>query len=162
MRFTNISLRPDYREFLAENVLLVFLVIASMACLPLAASMNVRYLALATSMLSFALSAFMVVRYIVLTAVVWIVNDDTVCRIEGVLTRRTDYVELYRVVDYQESQTLFQKIWKVKTVTIVSTDKSDAVMELYGIPEDMNLVATIRERVEQCKKDKRIYEITNH
>lgn len=161
MRFTNISLRPDYREFLAENVLLVFLVIASMACLPLAASMNVRYLALATSMLSFALSAFMVVRYIVLTAVVWIVNDDTVCRIEGVLTRRTDYVELYRVVDYQESQTLFQKIWKVKTVTIVSTDKSDAVMELYGIPEDMNLVAAIRERVEQCKKDKRIYEITN-
>lgn len=162
MKFTNISLRPNYREFLAENVLLVLLVIVSMACIPWVASLNVKFFPLATSLLCLSLTACMVARYIILTTAVWIVNNDTICHIKGVFTRRTDYVELYRVVDYQESQTVFQKIWKVKTITIVSTDKSDAIMEFYGVPEDMNLVGIIRERVEHCKKDKRIYEIANN
>jgi hypothetical protein len=70
-------------------------------------------------------------------------------------------VELYRVVDYQENQTFLQKMFNVKTVTVISSDKSDAILEMYGVSDSIDLVRIIRDRVEKSKKEKRIYEITN-
>lgn len=108
------------------------------------------------------LNVMLFCRYIVLTSVVWIINDSTICRIKGVFTKRTDYLELYRVIDYKESQSLLQKLFGIKTVTIISTDKTDNVMDIHGVSDTLPLVDIIRERVENCKKEKRIYEITNH
>ena len=43
----------------------------------------------------------------------------------------------------------------------MSTDKSDSEMAIWGIPKKNDVIAQIRNKVEQCKKEKRIYEITN-
>ena len=61
----------------------------------------------------------------------------------------------------QYPQTFWQKIWKVKTISIISTDKTDSFMSIYGVKTTLPLVQIIRNRVEKCKQDKRIYEITN-
>ena len=50
---------------------------------------------------------------------------------------------------------------KIKSVTIISTDKSDSTMQMYGIDASYDLVRLIRSRVEKCKTERRIYEITN-
>jgi hypothetical protein len=50
----------------------------------------------------------------------------------------------------------------VKTVTVYSTDRSDEVTDIPGVPADMNLIGIIRDNVEKCRKEKRIYEIANH
>jgi len=157
----DVSIRPDYREFLSENLGLTFLFFVSLVAMPLLTSVDNNYLQLAVSSLSLLLAVVLIIRYVMLTAVVWIVGESTFCRIRGVFSRHTDYIELYRVVDYSESQTLLQKPWRVKTVSIISTDKSDSTMQMYGVKASLDIVRLIRNRVEKCKQEKRIYEITN-
>ena len=50
----------------------------------------------------------------------------------------------------------------MKSVTVFSTDQSDDVTVIPGVPADLNLIGIIRENVEKCRKEKRIYEIANH
>ena len=92
----------------------------------------------------------------------WIIGDETLCTVKGVLARHTDYIELYRIVDYKESQTLLQRLMGIKTVTVFSTDRSDCMVDIRGVSVDEDVIGHLRDKVEKCKTDKRIYEITNN
>ena len=157
----DIFLKPDYREFFAEPTGLLLLFLTTVVAMPLLTSLEGLYPQMVVSLCSLLLAILLIARYITLTAVLWIINDNTLCRICGVFSRHTDYMELYRVVDYSESQTFWQKLWGVKTVSIISTDKTDRTMVMYGISARRDIVQEIRNRVENCKKQRRIYEITN-
>lgn len=157
----DVSLKPDYREFIAENTGTGFLFMLSVVAMPYSTQFDLWYVPMLPAAMTIILAIILIVRYILLTAVVWIVTEDTLCRIQGVFSRHTDYTELYRVVDYEESQTFLQKLLKVKSVTVFSTDKSDSIMRMYGIDASNDVVRMIRCRVEKCKQEKRIYEITN-
>lgn len=78
-----------------------------------------------------------------------------------VFSHSTDYVELYRVVDYQQSRSLPQQLFGLKTVTIYSGDRNNAKLDMIGIKASNDIVSEIRCRVEFNKKNKGIYEITN-
>ena len=157
----DIFLKPDYREFFAEQTGLLLLFLTTVVAMPLLTSLEALYPQMVVSLCSLLLAILLIARYITLTAVLWIINDNTLCRICGVFSRHTDYMELYRVVDYSESQTFWLKLWGVKTVSIISTDKTDRTMVMYGISARRDIVQEIRNRVENCKKQRRIYEITN-
>lgn len=161
MEYRTVSLRPDSKEFIVEDWGWILLFILSMLFVPFASFTGMDYLAMCTGILALALGMVLFIRFNTLLAVVWVVSTDRICRIRGWVTSNTDYVELYRVVDYQESQNILQKLLKIKNVTIVSTDKSEPLLEMYGIDCGYGLVDLIRERVEKCKKENRIYEITN-
>lgn len=156
-----LSLKPDYREFIAENIGIAFLFVLSVVAMPYSTLFGLWYVSMLSLVLSMGLAFLLLVRYIILTSVVWIISEDTLCRIKGVFSRRTDYTELYRVVDYEESQTFLQKLLKIQSVRIISTDKSDSILEMYGIDVSLDVVKLVRNRVEKCKQEKRIYEITN-
>ena len=157
----DIFLKPDYLEFFAEQTGLLLLFLTTVVAMPLLTSLEGLYPQMVVSLCSLLLAILLIARYITLTAVLWIINDNTLCRICGVFSRHTDYMELYRVVDYSESQTFWLKLWGVKTVSIISTDKTDRTMVMYGISARRDIVQEIRNRVENCKKQRRIYEITN-
>lgn len=74
---------------------------------------------------------------------------------------KTGYMELYRIVDFQEHQTLLQQIFGLKTVILLSMDRSTPRLELIGLPKRTNIVDILRERVEFNKQRKGIYEIVN-
>ena len=88
-------------------------------------------------------------------------NEQLVCE-RGLFCRRVDYMELYRIVDFQEHQSLLQQLCGLKTVVILSTDRNSPKLDLIGIRRGNDIVAIIRERVEINKRKKGIYEITNH
>lgn len=157
----DVYIKPNYRQFFAEHTGLTFLFMLSLVAMPFSFTLKNEYIQIALSTFSLLLAIMGIVRYICLTAVVWIISNDSLCRIRGVFSRHTDYIELYRVVDYSESQTFLQKLWRIKTVCIISTDKTDRKMIIYGASDKCDIVQIIRNRVEKCKKDKRIYEITN-
>ena len=50
----------------------------------------------------------------------------------------------------------------IKTITVFSTDRSDAMVDMRGVSVDEDVVGQLRDKVEKCKTDKRIYEITNN
>lgn len=154
-----VSIQPDWRQFLADNIFLVATLAATMAVSPLIPGN--RYALGGYLLLFLTIIALLSVRYAVLRSFRWFVTDNNISRQRGIFSRTTDYIELYRVVDYKESQTLLQRILRVKTVTIISTDKTDATMEIPGVPYRQDLVGYIRNLVEQNKKENHIYEITN-
>ena len=88
-------------------------------------------------------------------------TEQLVCE-RGVLVRKVDYMELYRVVDFQEHQSLMQQLCGLKTVRILSTDRNTPRLDLTGMRGKNDIVPLIRGRGEYNKRKKGIYEITNH
>ena len=71
-------------------------------------------------------------------------------------------MELYRIVDFTENQSLLQQLCALKTVSIFSMDRNTPRLDLTGIRRRDDIVTLVRERVEYNKRKKGIYEITNH
>ncbi len=89
------------------------------------------------------------------------INGEQLIMEHGVFTRRSDYLELYRIVDFNEHRTILQQICGLKTITIYSGDRSNPKLVIFGVKNDLDLVSLIRERVEYNKQRKGVYEITN-
>lgn len=157
-----IRIKPDYRQLLADTFGWVILFAVTVGIAPYIVMEYNFYINLIDAALSIGFLLVIAIRYIVLRNLLWEIDDETLCRQKGVFVRQKDYIELYRVVDYAEQQTLLQRIFGVKTVVIMSTDRSDAQMSILGVPVWYDIVGKIRFRVEQCKTIKRIYEITNN
>ncbi len=89
------------------------------------------------------------------------INGEQLIMEHGVFTRKCDYLELYRIVDFNEHRTIMQQICGLKAVTIYSGDRNTPKLDVVGLKNDLDLVSIIRERVEYNKQRKGIYEITN-
>lgn len=150
---------PGWRQYLAQNLFWALLiVILAVAILVLQVSSQARGFMLVV----FALLVLMqCAEFIRMSAFKWVIDDEQIQRTMGVFSRTTDYVELYRVTDYIEVQTFLQRIFKVKSLVVVSTDKTDSMLPILGIPEKIDLKEYIRKKVEYCKQIHNIYEITN-
>lgn len=110
---------------------------------------------------AWAIIIFLLYRMLYISRIQYIVTDEQIMYLHGILSHQTDYMELYRVVDYQQSRTFMQQLTRLKTITIMSGDRNLPVLNIIGVREDEDLVQEIRRRVEYNKKLKSIYEITN-
>lgn len=156
-----VNVKADFRQFLADNAGLMALMAFFIGAMPVYAKRADRYLMLAMAALMVFMLSTLVIRYIMLVSVRWMLEDETLCRIRGVFSKQTDYIELYRITDYQESRSFFQRLLGIKTVTVYSTDKSDSISDILGVPADMDLIGMLRDKVEDCKRERNIYEIAN-
>ena len=156
------TIKADYREFIAEDAGIVAIMSILAGAAPVIFQRFDTLIVIATSALCLLILTFLVIRYFMLVNVKWLVEEETLCRIKGIFSKETDYVEMYRIIDYKESQSFLQRMMGVKTITVYSTDRSDAVTNIVGVSADLDLIGIIRSNVEKCKKGKRIYEITNH
>ena len=155
------TVKADFRQFLADNAGLMALTAFFLGVMLVFVQMADHYLAMAIVALVVFLLSVLVIRYIMLMSIRWMLEEERLCCSKGVFSKQTDYIELYRITDYQESRSFLQRILGVKTVTVYSTDKSDAVSDILGVPADMDLVGMLREQVEKTKKQRNIYEIAN-
>ena len=110
----------------------------------------------------FCLSLVLLYRFIYLCRIRYRIGTEQLVCERGVLVRKVDYMELYRVVDFQEHQSLMQQLCGLKTVRIFSTDRNTPRLDLTGMRRKNDIVPLIRGLVEYNKRKKGIYEITNH
>ena len=169
----SLTIKPSYRQFLADNIGFVTattLVTCITPCgiylhvhggIPFVDASLVRYARAALAVIAFMMWMAVFYRYALLASRSWVIKKDTIKSQYGIFAKKVDYIELYRVVDYQESQSFLQRLLGVKTVEILSTDRSDPSLLIFGIPSDMNLVETIRQNVEACKHENKIFEVAN-
>lgn len=108
-----------------------------------------------------SLFLYLLFKLIYLARMEYVITGEQIIIMHGVLSHSTDYVELYRVVDYRQHRSLPQQIFGLKTVTIFSGDRNNSKLDMIGIKANNNIVADIRMRVEFNKRQKSIYEITN-
>ena len=74
----------------------------------------------------------------------------------GFLNVHQDEIVLYRVRDLRVSQTLWQRVFGVGTVTVISTDKSIPELALKNIRQPNEVKELIHEYVEKMKTPRRM------
>lgn len=91
----------------------------------------------------------------------WTVTESQIISKKGIFTKTTDYMELYRVIDYQEKQGFIQGIMGLRNIIITSGDKSHPLLVIRGIKGNNDIINIINKNVEKSKERRNIYEITN-
>jgi len=77
----------------------------------------------------------------------------------GVLNKKTDELELYRVKDYQFEQPLLLRIFSLGNIILTTSDRSDTEVVIHAIEKGEALRETIRSHVEACRSKKRVREV---
>ena len=155
-RYNTITLRPHPLQFIIDELILMVLCLLALAYGGMDGDLSTESMYVGLAML-----AFLIYKYVKLRRTVFTITGEQLKKAEGVFTRDDDYIELYRVIDFAERKNLLQQLFGLKTVTIMSGDRTTPKLCVQGVREDFDLVAIIRERVEYTKTQKPIYEITN-
>lgn len=96
-----------------------------------------------------------------LFATKWIITKDELIFRHGIISRREEHLELYRVIDYSEKQNFLQLVFGNKTVKVISGDASDPILCMYGIDRNIPIIDTLRDRVKIARKESGIFEVAN-
>ncbi len=155
--YRDISLRPKTTQFFIDELPLLFVAITGLVY----GGMEDAPLGSTATLFAVLLSLILIYRLIYLKRIRYHIGSEQLTSAHGVFQRSTGYIELYRVVDFHEHQTLLQQIFGLKTVTVLSMDRTTPKLDLIGLPKRINIVDVIRERVEFNKQRKGIYEIVN-
>ncbi|WP_129617210.1 PH domain-containing protein [Bacteroides cellulosilyticus] len=157
IRFRTLFLQPHWLQFIINELPGILL---TGGCLIVAGVDDIPFtnLILVAAVL---LTLRLLYAFVYLRRMEYRINGEQLIMEYGVFTRKSDYLELYRIVDFNEHRTLSQQICGLKTVTIYSGDRSNPKLIITGLKNDLDLVSLIRERVEYNKRRKGIYEITN-
>ncbi|NHA03246.1 PH domain-containing protein [Mucilaginibacter sp. HC2] len=76
----------------------------------------------------------------------------------GIFFKRIDQVEMFRVKDFIITQSFILQLFKLMNLTLISTDHSNQIINLQGIPES-DIVDTLRDRVQEARHNNNIYEL---
>lgn len=74
----------------------------------------------------------------------------------GCLNLRDEEVLLYRVRDIDTSRSLWQRLFGVGTVTVMSSDKSMPTLVLKNVKDPIGVKEMIHQQVEQVKIERRV------
>ena len=83
-------------------------------------------------------------------------SEDRLFTSVGFLNIRDDEILLYRVRDIDTNRTLWQRLFGVGTVTIMSSDKTMPTMVLKNIKDPVAVKEMIHEQVEEMKMKRRV------
>ena len=83
-------------------------------------------------------------------------SDDRLFFSTGFLNIKDDEVLLYRVRDIDTSRSLWQRLFGVGTVTVLSSDKTMPTLELKNIKDPIFVKELIHKQVEEMKIQRRV------
>ena len=155
----NIVIKPRIRCIIARQFPIITLAIALPIINSYLSNTYGRQLMYVLGLLLVLYLAFELLR---IRHTTWIISDSQLIYKRGVFAIKTDYMELYRINDYKEEQSLPQRLIGLKKVVVFTTDCTMPVLNLFGIDKEVDIISYLRENVEQSKKGRRIYEIANY
>lgn len=110
-------------------------------------------------LLSIVLVAIAIYRYALIQSWRFLIEPEFIRVKYGLVFKRTDQVEMFRVKDYVITRPLTHQLFRMLNLVLKTTDPENPIIELKGIPES-EIVDIIRERVQQARKANKIVEIT--
>lgn len=155
-----ITIKPKLGYWIGRFLVIIIIMVSCPLCIVFVPEEEIIHYALLVAFLIIWLMLFY--TYLdMLFATKWIVTEDEILSYQGIFYRKVDHLELYRITDYSERQSFLQLIFRNKTVVLTSGDPSHPVMYLYGIEKKISIIEILRERVENQKNKRGIYEVTN-
>ena len=155
--FEKLAIRPHWMQFCIGEIHWMLLAAVLMTAYLMTSFLFHNILAY----LAWAIIIFLLYRMLYISRIQYIVTEEQIMYLHGILSHQTDYMELYRVVDYQQNRTFMQQLTRLKTITIMSGDRNLPNLDIIGVEEEEEVVQEIRLRVEYNKQMKHIHEITN-
>lgn len=77
----------------------------------------------------------------------------------GVINKKMDELELYRVRDYKLDQPLMLRLFSLGNIILQTSDRSNPVVMLRAVPDAEQLREQIRALVEECRRQKGVREV---
>ncbi len=78
---------------------------------------------------------------------------------DGVLSKTTETLELYRVKDIRMSQPLLLRLFGLENIELITTELTSPVVLIDYIPKTANLGDLLRQNVEASRLQKRVREV---
>lgn len=100
-----------------------------------------------------------VVRYLKTRAKVYELTNERLKITQGIFSKVTDTLELYRVKDIETRQPFFYRLGKVENVRLNTSDASTPFVLIDAVPTTVGLGDKIRNEVETIRQQKRVREI---
>ena len=70
----------------------------------------------------------------------------------GLLTKQIDTMELWHVEDIHFQQGVFDRIFNVGCITIMSNDKTTPKLDLHGVPKPREIFESLKKRIIAVKR----------
>jgi len=156
-QYQTLQYRPHPMQFLIDNLL--WILFFAVAVIYVGAE-NIHYRPFTLS-LSVFLGLYLLLDFVSLRKKLFVVTSQTLVYDRGIFYRNADFIELYRVIDFQERQSFLQQLFGLKTVIVYSGDRTTPQLFIPGVSHKEDLIGIIRERVEYNKTRRGVYEITN-
>jgi len=96
-------------------------------------------------------------RFLYIVFIEYVITGETISTTTGIVARRVDITELYRVKDYVVKQSVFQRLFGLMTVTLITSDITHPELNLMGIPKS-NIVEIVRTLVQEARRRNRVFE----
>lgn len=77
----------------------------------------------------------------------------------GVLNKKLDELELYRVRDYKLDQPFFLRLFSLGNIILQTSDRTHPTVVIQAIPDSENLREQLRTYVEACRTRKGVREL---
>lgn len=145
-----ISLRP--------GMSFAFLKILPLILLSLVFLLLAWYLSPYFVLFSFAVLGAAWYRLLYIRSNTYLITPEVLRVTRGIFFKRTDQLEMFRIKDYIITQSFLLQLFRLMTLTLKGTDPENPVISLVGIPES-DIIDTIRDHVQEARKDNHIYEI---
>ena len=158
MNYSTITLRPDWRQFIADEFWTLLFAIA----MYIIGGLDSISFSSIFFCIGLALTFLMYYRYVYLRGMRYTRTDQQLVYEHGVFSRSRDFVELYRIVDSDERRSFLQMILGLKTIIIHSGDRTTPNLKIVGVRERTEIVNTLREWVAFNRSRMNIHEFANY
>ena len=125
-RYNIITLRPHWAQYIISQGMSF---IISCALFLVAGHDSITY-KMPFVVLGGVMTCIMLYRCLYLYKLRYIITSEQLIIQHGVLTRTSDYIELYRVVDFSENRDILEQLFGLKTVWIFSGDRSNPKLDI--------------------------------
>lgn len=87
------------------------------------------------------------------------IDPEELKQYSGILTRKHEFIELYRVKDFLIERPLIYRMFGLGNLTIYTSDKTTPVLHLYAIPAPEEKYTILRGLVELNRREKHVFEV---
>ncbi len=87
------------------------------------------------------------------------INPEELQYTSGILRRKYEYIELYRIKDFQVDRPLIYRFFSLGNLIVYTSDKTTSVFRLEAIRKPEEVYTILRGLVELNRKEKHVYEI---
>ena len=86
------------------------------------------------------------------------ITDERVIEKSGILSRKTDETELYRIKDIRLDEPFFLRIFGLSNILLITADRTSPVISLSGIKNGESLKKDLRNLIEKRRDKKGVIE----